>query len=326
MKTHAIRMHDVGGPEVLSWEEVELPPLGPLEVRVRHEAIGLNFIDTYHRSGLYEVPLPATLGSEAAGVVEGVSPDVVGFSVGDRVAYATGPMGAYAESRNIPASVLVKLPSKIDAKTAAAVMLKGMTAHYLLETGRVFDKTKRVILVHAAAGGVGLILCQWAKHLGARVIGTAGSPQKAALAKEHGCDDVILYRSEKISARVSELTNNEKVDVVYDSVGRDTFQESLASLRPRGLMVSFGQSSGPVEPFEPRVLAVRGSLFFTRPTLYDYVRKREELEGRARDLFDAIEKGVLEIHIHDTFALREARRAHEALEARRTTGSTLLIP
>jgi NADPH:quinone reductase len=207
------------------------------------------------------------------------------------------------------------------------VMLKGMTAHYLLEIGGVsFEEKPKTILVHAAAGGVGLILCQWAKHLGATVIGTAGSMDKAALAKDHGCDHVILYRSEKISARVHELTNDQKLDVVYDSVGRDTFHESLASLRPRGLMVSFGQSSGPVEPFEPRILAANGSLFFTRPTLHDYVKKREELETRARDLFDAIQKNVLQIRIGETYPLRDAQRAHEDLESRKTTGSTLLLP
>jgi NADPH2:quinone reductase len=322
---HAIRMHDTGGPEVLAWEEIELPPPGPGEVRLRHTAIGLNFIDTYRRSGLYPLPLPATLGTEAAGVVEAIGEGVTGLDVGDRVAYATGPAGAYAEARNIVASVLVKLPDAIGDRTAAAALLKGMTAHYLLEIGRVKEE-KQTILVHAAAGGVGLILCQWAKHLGATVIGTTGSEEKAALARANGCDHVILYRSEDVALRVNEITGGRKVDVVYDSVGRDTFQASLASLRPRGLMVSFGQSSGDVPPFQPRLLAVSGSLFLTRPVLHDYVRTPDELARRARELFEAIEAGVVKVHVAQTYPLREAAQAHRDLEARRTTGSTLLLP
>lgn len=323
--THAIRLHKTGDPSVLTWEEIELSPPGPGEVRVRHEAIGLNFIDTYHRTGLYKVSLPTTLGSEAAGIVEALGEGLTEVAVGDRVAYATGPSGSYAERRNLVASALVKVPSAIDSKTAAASLLKGMTAHYLLDIGRVRED-KPTILVHAAAGGVGLILCQWAKHFGATVIGTAGTMEKALLAKEHGCDHVILYRSEKVSARVHELTNDRKVDVVFDSVGHDTFHDSLASLRPRGMLVSYGQSSGPIAPFEPRLLAANGSLFFTRPTLYDYVRTREELTRRASELFDAIDKGVVKIRVAQTYALRDAQKAHLDLEARKTTGSSILLP
>lgn len=323
--THAIRIHEVGGPEVLTWEEIPLSAPKPGEVRVRHTAIGLNFIDVYYRTGLYPTPLPAILGSEAVGIVEAIGEGVTGFAVGDRVACATGPIGAYTEARNAVASVLVKLPPSIDDKTAAAVMLKGMTAHYLLEIGRVREE-KPTILVHAAAGGVGLLLCKWAKHLGATVIGAVGSEEKAALARANGCDHVILYRSENVSAKVNELTEGHKVDVVYDSVGSDTFHDSLASLRARGLMVSFGQSSGPVAPFEPRLLAANGSLFFTRPTLHDYVRKPEELQRRAVDLFEAIERGVLSVRVAQTYALRDAAQAHRDLEERKTTGSTLLLP
>jgi NADPH:quinone reductase len=324
---NAIRMHDTGGPEVLIWEPVELPPPGRGEVRLRHTAIGLNFIDTYHRTGLYPLPLPVILGTEAAGVIEEVGEDVADFAVGDRVAYATGPMGAYAEARNIVASVLVKLPVDIEDRIAAAAILKGMTAHYLVEIGRLPGAARPpTVLIHAAAGGVGLLLCQWAKHHKATVIGTAGSEEKAALARAHGCDHVILYRSQNVPARVQELTNGQKVDVVYDSVGKDTFQDSLASLRARGLMVSFGQSSGAVAPFEPRLLAANGSLFFTRPTLHDYVRKPEELRTRAGDLFHAIRTGILKVRIAQTYRLRGTQTAHHDLEARATTGSTLLIP
>jgi len=322
---HAIRMHETGGPDVLRWEPIDLPPPGPGEVRVRHEAVGLNFIDTYHRTGLYPVPLPAVLGSEAAGIVEAVGEGVTELAPGDRVAYATAPIGAYAEARNIPAAVLVKVPQGIDAQVAAATMLKGLTAHYLLDIGRVRED-RPTILVHAAAGGVGLLLCQWAKHFGATVIGTAGSDEKAKLAREHGCDHVILYRRENVRQRIHELTEGQKVDVVYDSVGKDTFHDSIASLRPRGMMVSFGQSSGAVPPFEPRILAAGGSLFFTRPTLHDYARKREELVTRARDLFGAIADGTLTIRVAQTYPLREAARAHADLEGRKTTGSTVLVP
>ncbi|MBX3224364.1 MAG: quinone oxidoreductase [Labilithrix sp.] len=322
---HAVRMHEVGAPDVLRWEPIELPEPGPGEVRVRHTAIGLNFIDTYHRTGLYPVPLPAVLGSEAVGVVEALGDGVTGFAAGDRVGYATGPMGAYAEARNITASVVVKIPPGVDDDRAAASLLKGMTAHYLLDIGRLRE-SPRTILVHAAAGGVGLLLCQWAKRLGATVIGTVGSEAKAKLALASGCDEVIRYDGESVAKRVHAITNGKKVDVVYDSVGKDTWSDSLASLRPRGMMVSFGQSSGPVAPFEPRVLAANGSLFFTRPTLFDYVRERAELEARARDLFAALEEGALNVRVGQTYPLREAARAHRDLEGRKTTGSTLLVP
>ena len=323
--SRAVCIEQTGGPEQLKLVDVQVGDPGPGQVRIRHHAVGLNFIDTYHRTGLYPVPLPAVLGSEAAGVVESVGDGVSGLAAGDRVAYATGPIGSYAEARNVTASVLVKLPSGVDDQTAAASMLKGMTAHYLLEIGRVREE-QRTILVHAAAGGVGLLLTRWAKHLGATVIGTAGSEEKAELAREAGCDHVILYRSESVAARVRELTGGEKVDVVYDSVGKDTFQDSIASLRPRGLMVSFGQSSGPVPPFAPRVLAAAGSLFFTRPSLPDYVRRRDELEARAGDLFAALASGVLSVRVAQTYPLSDAAKAHRDLEARRTTGSTLLLP
>jgi NADPH2:quinone reductase len=318
-------MHQTGGPEVLRWEPVDLPPPGAGEVRVRHKAIGLNFIDTYHRTGLYPLPLPSGLGSEAAGIVEEVGANVVGLAKGDRVAYATGPIGAYAEARNLAASHLVKVPDAIDDATAAAVMLKGMTAEYLVRrTYRV--ERGDTILVHAAAGGVGLILCQWAKHLGATVLGTVGSEDKAKLAREHGCDEVIFYRTEDVAARVRELTRGERVPVVYDSVGKDTFAASLDCLRPRGLLVSFGQSSGPVPPFDARVLAQKGSLFLTRPTLFDYVRARSELEATAGALFDVIASGAVKVRVDQRYPLRDAERAHRDLEARKTTGSTVLVP
>lgn len=323
-EVHAIRFHETGGPEVLRWESVELPPPGAGEVRVRHTAIGLNFIDTYHRSGVYSVALPSGLGSEAAGVVEAVGDGVTTLSPGDRVAYGTGPLGAYAEARNVPAAVLVKVPDGVTDDVAAAAMLKGMTAHYLLEIGRVTE-TKPVIVVHAAAGGVGLFLSRWAKHLGATVIGTVGTEEKAKLARANGVDHVILT-SEDIAARVRELTNGAKADVVFDSVGKDTFAATLASLRPRGMFVSYGQSSGVVPAFEPRVLASHGSLFFTRPVLADYVRKREELDRRASELFAALARGVLAVTIGQRYPLRDAARAHADLAARRTVGSTVLVP
>lgn len=325
MHVRAVRVHEVGGPEVLRWEAVELPEPGPGEVRVRHAAIGLNFIDTYQRTGLYPVPLPAVLGSEAVGVVEALGEGVTGFAAGDRVGYATAPIGAYAEARNVAASVLVKVPAGVGDELAAATLLKGMTAHYLLDIGRL-KESPRTILVHAAAGGVGLLLCQWAKRLGATVIGAVGSAEKAELARANGCDHVIRYDVEKITERVQELTQGRKVDVVYDSVGKDTWSASLASLRPRGTLVSFGQSSGPVAPFEPRVLAASGSLFLTRPTLHDYVREREELDARARDLFAALGDGTLKVLVGQTYPLREAARAHRDLEGRKTTGSTVLVP
>ena len=320
-----VRIHETGGPEVLRWETVGLEPPGPGEARVKHTAVGLNFIDTYKRSGLYPMQLPAVLGEEAAGVVEELGPDVANVKVGDRVAYAsTAGTGAYSEKRNVKASELVKLPESIDDRTAAAVLLKGLTAHYLIEIGRIREG-KKTIIVHAAAGGVGLLLVQWAKHFGATVIGTVGSEAKADIAKGHGCDHVILYRHEKVDERARALSNGVGVDVVYDSIGKDTFQESLDALRPRGLFVSFGQSSGPIKAFEPRLLAQKGSLFFTRPTLHHYA-VGDELQVRANELFDAITKRTLKIRVKHTYALRDAETAHRDLEARKTTGSTLLLP
>jgi NADPH2:quinone reductase len=323
--THAIRFHKTGGPEVLQWEEVEVGAPGPGQVRVRHNAVGLNFIDTYHRTGLYAATLPSGIGLEAAGVVEEAGPGVSDLEAGDRVAYGTGPIGAYAESRIMPAEKLLKLPDAIDDRTAAAMMLQGMTAQYLLRrTHRV--EPGETILVHAAAGGVGLILAQWAKHLGATVIGTAGSEEKANLARAHGCDHVILYRQEKVAERVREITGGAGVPVVYDGVGKDTFMASLDSLALRGLMVSFGNASGPVPPFEPILLSQKGSLFLTRPTLMHYTSTREELVATARDLFDVVTRGAVRIEVRQTFPLREAAEAHRALEGRRTTGSTVLLP
>jgi NADPH2:quinone reductase len=318
-------MHETGGPDVLRWDVVELPAPAPGEARVRHTAIGVNFIDTYHRTGLYPVALPAVLGSEAAGVVEAVGEGVTTVAKGDRVAYATGPMGSYAEARNVPAANLVRVPSGIDDQLAAASMLKGMTAQYLVRRTYAVKKGD-TILVHAAAGGVGLILCQWAKHLGATVIGTVGSEEKAKLAREHGCDHVVLYRTEDVPARVRELTNGAGVPVVYDSVGKDTFASSLDCLRPRGLMVTFGQSSGAVPPFDPRLLSQKGSLYLTRPTLGDYVRARADLETTARELFEVIASGAVRVRVAQTYPLRDADRAHRDLEARKTTGSTVLLP
>lgn len=321
---HAIRIHETGGPEVLRWTAIELPPPDAGEVRVRHTAIGLNFIDTYFRTGLYPLSLPSGLGEEAAGVVEAIGAGVKDFAVGDRVAYARGGSGSYAEERNILAALLVKLPSGIDDRTAAAVMLKGLTAHYLLDIAKMVDGKR--VLVHAAAGGVGLLLTQWAKHRGLEVFGTVGSEDKVELAKTHGCDHVIVYRHEKVAERVHALTNGKGLDVVFDSIGRDTFMESLDCLRPRGLLVSFGQSSGAIGPIDPRILAQKGSLLLTRPTLADFVRERAEFDARAKELFAAIEGGVLRVRIAQTYPLRDAERAHRDLEARKTTGSTVLLP
>jgi NADPH2:quinone reductase len=323
--THRIRFHELGGPEVLRWEDVELSPPGRGEVRVRHTAVGLNFVDTYFRSGVYATELPSSLGSEAVGIVEAVGEGVDAVAPGDRVAYATGPLGAYSEARNMSAALVVKVPAELDDARAAASLLKGMTAHYLLDIGRVREE-KSTILVHAAAGGVGLILCRWAKHFGATVIGTVGSEEKVQLARANGADHVIEYRKEDIADRVRHITGGEKADVVYDAVGKDTFASSLASLRARGMLVSYGQSSGKVPAFEPGVLASHGSLIFTRPVLRDYVWRREELETRARDLFGALASGVLDVVIGQRYPLRDAARAHVDLEARKTVGSTVLVP
>jgi NADPH2:quinone reductase len=318
----AIRVHQHGGPEVLHWEAVEVGEPGAGEVRLRQEAAGVNFIDVYHRTGLYPQPLPFTPGVEGAGIVESVGSDVAEFAPGDRVAYA-GPIGGYAEQRLIAADRLVKLPAAIGSEQAAAMMLKGMTVHMLLR--RVFQVAKGdTILVHAAAGGVGLILCQWAAALGATVIGTVGSDEKAELAREHGCKHPIVHTRQDFVAEVERITAGRKLPVVYDSVGRDTFMRSLDCLRPRGLMVSFGNSSGPVDPFSPAILAQKGSLFLTRPTVHDYIASREELEQAAGELFDMVASGKVKIEVGQHFALKDAAEAHRALESRLTIGSTVL--
>ncbi|MFZ0614542.1 MAG: quinone oxidoreductase [Desulfobacterales bacterium] len=322
----AIVINQTGGPEVLRWVEYEPGQPGPGEVRLRHEAIGLNFIDVYHRSGLYPLPsLPAIPGMEGAGTVEAVGDGVIEVAAGDRVAYAGLPVGAYAQERLIPAERLVKLPAGIPSRQAAAMMLQGMTARYLLRG--CFDvKTGDTILIHAAAGGVGSIVCQWAKHLGATVIGTVGSKEKAATATANGCEYPILYRQDDFVARVREITKGRGVDVVYDSVGQATFMKSLDCLRPLGTMVTFGQSSGPVAPLELGILAAKGSLFLTRPTLMTYTAGREDLLAHARDLFAVVEKGAVTVDIRQTYPLSDAARAHRDLEGRRTTGSSVLLP
>jgi NADPH:quinone reductase len=321
--THAIRFHKTGGPEVLVWEEVALGKPGPGEARIRHTAVGLNFVDIYNRSGLYPAPLPSGLGGEAAGVVEEVGADVTGLKAGDRVAYGSAPLGAYAAARLIPADRLLKLPDGIDDKTAAAMMLKGLTVQYLIrQTYRV--KSGDTILLHAAAGGVGLILGQWAKHLGATVIGTVGSDDKARLAKAHGCAHTIVYTREDFVKRVDEITGGKKVPVVYDSVGKDTFLKSLDCLAPLGVAALFGQSSGGVDPLNLGLLAQKGSLFVTRPTLNTYAAKRESLVAMANELFDVVKSGAVKIEVHQTYPLKDAAKAHADLAARKTTGSTVL--
>jgi NADPH2:quinone reductase len=319
---HAIRVHEIGGPEVLKWEEVEVGEPGPGEIRLRQEAAGVNFIDVYHRTGLYPQPLPFIPGVEGAGVVEAIGSDVTSMQAGDRVAYG-GPVGGYAEVRLIPADRVVKLPDGISAEAAAAMMLKGMTAEMLLR--RVYPvKPGDAILVHAAAGGVGLILCQWAKALGATVIGTVGSDEKADLARAHGCDHPIVYTRQDFVAEVERITDGAKVAVVYDGVGRDTFMKSLDCLARRGMMASFGNSSGPVDPFDALLLARKGSLFLTRPTLYDYTLDPADLQLSAHALFDVVESGKVKIEIGQRFPLKDAAEAHRALEGRRTSGSTVL--
>ncbi len=322
---HAIRIHQAGGPEALSWDLVDVPPPAAGEVTVRHAAVGLNFIDVYHRTGLYPLPLPSGIGLEGAGTVEAVGEGVTEVRVGDRVAYAGVPIGAYAEVRNIPAHRLLTLPDAIDFRTAAAMMLQGLTAAYLLRrTYRV--QPGDAVLIHAAAGGVGLIACQWAKALGATVIGTVGSEAKAALARAHGCDHVINYSSENFAARVREITGGEGVAVVYDGVGKDTFAGSLDSLRPMGMMVSYGNASGPVPPVDLIQLSQKGSLFITRPTLMTYTAKREDLVALGAELFERVVSGQVRIEVNQTYALKDAAQAHRDLEARKTTGSTILIP
>ena len=319
----AIRIHEVGGPEVLAWEEVTVGEPGAGEVRLRHGAVGLNFIDVYFRTGLYGANVPFTPGLEASGVVEALGEGVSDLRVGDRVAYAAPPAGAYSEERLMPADRLVKLPDGISDELAAAMMLKGMTAHYLLRrTYRV--NAGDTILFHAAAGGVGLIACQWAKSLGATVIGTVGSDEKAELAAAHGCDYPIVYTRENFVERVKSITGGEGVPVVYDSVGKDTFMDSLDCLRPLGSMVIFGQSSGPVAPLDVGLLAAKGSLFLTRPSLMNYTARREDLVDTAEELFQVVESGAVKLEINQRFPLEQAAAAHRALEARETTGSTIL--
>lgn len=321
-----IRIYKTGGPEVMLLEDVDVGRPGPGEVRLRQTAIGLNYIDIYHRTGLYPLgDLPATPGMEGAGVVEAVGEGVEEFLPGERVAYAGLPPGAYAEERLIPAHRLVKLPDAISDQQAAGMMLQGMTVQYLLRS-TFHVKPGDTILFHAAAGGVGLIACQWAKQLGATVIGTVGSPEKAEIARAHGCDYPLLYREEDWVARVREITDGEGVPVVYDSIGRDTFMKSLDCLRPLGILVSFGQASGPVAAFDPAVLAAKGSLFLTRPTLMTYTAARQDLLASAADLFDVVQAEAVKIEVKQTYPLAEVGRAHEDLEARKTTGSTVLIP
>lgn len=322
---HAIRIHAHGGPEVMQWDEVELPIPARGQALLRHSAIGLNFIDCYERSGLYPGPLPMTLGREAAGVVLALGPGVKGLQPGDRVAYVSNVAGAYAEQRVMPADRLVKIPDGVSDRLAAASMLKGMTAQFLLRrTFRV--KKGTVAVVHAAAGGVGLIAAQWAHHLGATVIGVVGNDAKAELAARNGCDAVVVSSREDLAARVKALTKGRGADVIYDSIGKDTFFASLDSLRPLGMMVTFGNSSGAVPPFQPLELSKRGSLFLTRPTLFHYIAKRADLERSARELFEAIGGGAVRVEIGQTYALRDVAQAHRDLEGRRTVGSTVLLP
>lgn len=320
----AIVVHELGGPEVLRWEDVEVGDPGPDEARIRHQAVGLNFIDVYYRTGLYKQDTPFIPGSEAAGTVVAIGTGVTSVKAGDRVCYS-GPLGAYAEERTIPADRLIKIPDGIDFRTAAAMTLKGLTAQYLLrQTFRVGPQ--HTILFHAAAGGVGLIACQWANRLGATVIGTVGSEDKARLARAHGCHHVINYRTESFVERVAEITGGAKCDVVYDSIGRDTYPGSLDCLKPLGMWVLFGQSSGTVQDFDLNVLAQKGSLFCTRPTLFAYAAKRERLEAMAAELMEVVESGRVKIEVNQEFSLADAAEAHRALEGRRTTGASVLVP
>jgi NADPH2:quinone reductase len=321
----AIRITETGGPEVMRWEDVALGAPGAGQARIRHTAVGVNYIDTYHRSGLYSLSLPTGLGSEAAGVVEAVGPDVTVVKPGDRVAYAGGGPGSYAEARVLPAGVLVPIPDGVTDQTAAAVMLKGMTAQYLIRRTYCV-KPGETVLFHAAAGGVGLIACQWLKALGAKVIGTVGSDEKAAIARAHGCDHVIISTREDIAARVREITNRAGVPVVYDSVGKDTFLASLDCLKPLGLMVSFGNASGKVTPFDIGILSQKGSLYLTRPTLATYTASRADLEATASEVFEVIREGKVKVEIRHTYRLADAAQVHRDLEGRRTVGSIVMIP
>ncbi len=322
---NAIRFYAHGGPKVLKYEPVELPPPGPGEVRLRHTAIGLNYIDVYHRSGLYPVTLPCIPGMEAAGVIEAVGEGVKQLKAGDRVVYGRGPIGAYTACRNITARELIRLPDGVSDEVAAAAMLKGLTAWYLLH--QTFPVAKGdTLLVHAAAGGVGLVLLQWAKKLGARVIATVGSEEKAALARQHGADQVILYRTEPVAHKVKMLTDGRGVDVVYDAVGKATFTASLDSLKPMGMLVSYGQASGPIPPFDVQELSKRGSLYLTRPSLMDYMKRDATYREAATSLLHRIAAGDITIHVAQRFALKDAEQAHIALETRETIGATVLVP
>lgn len=321
----AVRVHRYGGPEVMQYEDVDLPPPAAGEIRVRQTAIGVNYIDTYFRSGAYQAPsLPFIAGNEAAGEVTAVGEGVRDFKAGDRVGYVA-TLGCYAAERNVPVGIAVKLPDGVSDETAAAMMLKGLTTEYLLH--RIY-KVKRgdTILMHAAAGGVGLILCQWAKHLGATVIGTVGTEEKAKLARENGCDHVIMYRTEDVAKRVAEITGGKKVPVVYDGVGKTTFQGSLDSLAPLGILASFGSSSGKVEPFDLGVLAPKGSLFVTRPTLFTFASRRDWLDDMARNLFEVVSSGAVKIAVNHRAKLEEAVEVHRSLEGRETTGATVMTP
>ena len=321
----AVRFHTTGGPEVLVYEDVQVGEPAAGQARVRHTAIGVNFIDTYHRTGLYPLPLPSGIGLEGAGVVEAVGPGVDYLAPGDRVAYAGGPPGSYSQVRLIPADRLVKVPEGITDQQAAAMMLKGLTVQYLIRrTYRV--QSGQTVLFHAAAGGVGLIACQWLKALGCTVIGTVGSDEKAALAREHGCDHTIVYTRENFAERVKEITGGAKVPVVYDSVGKDTFMGSLDCLQPLGMLAVFGNGSGPVPPFDLGLLAQKGSLFITRPTLVTYTAKRADLVAMASELFEVVKSGKVKIEVRQTLGLADAAKAHVDLEGRKTTGSTVLLP
>jgi NADPH2:quinone reductase len=325
MITNAIRVHKQGGPEEMKWEEVALPEIQKGDVLIKHTAIGLNYIDTYHRSGLYTMPVPLTLGIEGAGVIEEAGESVKDLKVGDRVAYASPPTGSYAERKVMPADRLVKIPDNISDEVAAAIMLKGMTVEYLVR--RTYNvKAGQTVLFHAAAGGVGLIACQWLKAIGATVIGTVGSDEKAALAKENGCDHTVLYREEDFVARVKEITSGEGVPVVYDGIGKDTAIQGLDCLSPLGMMVIFGNASGNAPPIDTGLLAAKGSLFLTRPTLMTYNAKRADLVESAQQLFNMVGSGKINISINARYALKDAAQAHKDLESRKTTGSTLLIP
>ena len=324
MKTNAIRISEYGGPDVLNYSVIDLPELKSGEARVRHTAIGLNFIDTYHRSGLYPMPLPTGLGSEAAGVVEDIANDVTAVQVGDRVVYTGRPADSYSEHRNFDSNQLVPIPDEISDEQAAALFLKGLTAWYLLNKSYSVQPGDNILL-HAAAGGVGLIACQWARHIGAKVIGVVSTEEKAELARAHGCSNIIMA-DQNIAEKVLEITNDEGVAAVYDSIGKDTFISSLDSLKPHGVMVTFGNASGPVDPFAPSELASRHSLYVTRPILADFINTREKLLNASQSLFDLVIKKVIKISINQRYALRDTAQAHRDLESRKTTGSTILTP